>query len=179
MTSSEISNVAMTLQKRYNQNQKYLYDMKKWILELKPQISEQSFITRLDKEYKDLTDIEDGDLARATKYLKQTENAIQEIISDYNIWVNQNNNNSQSNSSNQNNNVEVTTRNRSSNLSVFGQNNMTLTFDGKLKKTEHVLSEVITIIPSGKQVKVISGPNGGVYKVSYNGKIGFINELYF
>lgn len=108
MSSSEISNVAMTLQKRYNQNQKYLYDMKKWILELKPQISEQSFLTRLDKEYKDLTDLEDGDLARATKYLKQTENAIQEIISDYNIWVNQNNNKSQSNSSNnQNNNVEV------------------------------------------------------------------------
>jgi tetratricopeptide (TPR) repeat protein len=102
-----MSNVAMTLQKRYNQNQKFLYDMKKWILELKPQISEQSFITRLDKEYKDLTDIEDGDLARATKYLKQTENAIQEIISDYNIWVNQNNNNQSTSSNNQNNDVEV------------------------------------------------------------------------
>lgn len=97
MSSSEISNVAMTLQKRYNQNQKYLYDMKKWILELKPQISEQSFIARLDKEYKDLTDIEDGDLARATKYLKQTENAIQEIISDYNVWVNNQNTTSRSN----------------------------------------------------------------------------------
>lgn len=64
-------------------------------------------------------------------------------------------------------------------FSVFGQNNMTLKSDGKLKKTEHVLSEVITIIPAGKQVKVISGPNSGVYKVSYNGKIGFINEIYF
>ena len=63
-------------------------------------------------------------------------------------------------------------------LSAFGQNNMSLKIDGKLKKTEHVLSEVITIIPAGKQVKVISGPNGGIYKVSYNDKIGFINEIY-
>jgi len=97
ISSSEISNVAMTLQKRYNANQKYLYNMKKWILELKPQISEETFLTRLDKEYKDLTKIEDGDLARATKYLNQTENAIREIISDYNIWVNKQNTSSTSN----------------------------------------------------------------------------------
>lgn len=103
MSYDELSNVAMTLQKRYDANQKYLYDMKKWILELKPQISEQSFITRLDKEYKDLTDIEDGDLARATKYLKQTENAIREIISDYNIWVNKQNSKSETTSSSSNN----------------------------------------------------------------------------
>ena len=97
MSSSEISNVAMTLQKRYDANQKYLYNMKKWILELKPQISEESFLTRLDKEYNDLTKIEDGDLARATKYLNQTENAIREIISDYNVWVNKQNTASSSN----------------------------------------------------------------------------------
>lgn len=101
----EMSSVAMTLQKRYNENQKYLYDMKKWILELKPQIQEQSFLTRLDSEYKDLTDIEDGDLARSTKYLNQTENAIREIISDYNIWVNQQSSQNQpSTNSNQKNN---------------------------------------------------------------------------
>lgn len=108
MSSSEISNVAMTLQKRYDANQKYLYNMKKWILELKPQISEPSFLTRLDKEYNDLTKIEDGDLARATKYLNQTENAIREIISDYNIWVNKQNASNTSNStSNKNSNSSV------------------------------------------------------------------------
>lgn len=100
----ELSVVAMTLQKRYEANQKYLYDLKKWILELKPQISEQQFLNRLDKEYKDLTDIEDGDLARASKYLQQTENAVREIISDYNVWVNQQNTQKQSSTnSNQNN----------------------------------------------------------------------------
>ena len=107
MSYSELSNVAMTLQKRYNENQKYLYAMKNWILELKPQIKEQKFVYRLNGEYSVLTSMEDDDLARATKALKQRENSIREVISDYNIWVNQNNNNSQSNSANQNNNVEV------------------------------------------------------------------------
>lgn len=101
----ELAVAAMSLQKRYEANQQYLYDLKKWILELKPQIVEQQFLKRLDKEYKDLTDIEDGDLARATKYLKQTENAVREIISDYNVWVNQQNSQSQTSSNyNQNNN---------------------------------------------------------------------------
>mgnify|MGYP003675074956 CR=1 FL=1 len=92
LSSSEILIVPLTLQKQYNQNQKYLYDMKKWILELKPQISQEYALSRLNGEYQVLTSMEDEDLGRATKYLKQAENSIQEIISDYNIWVNQNNN---------------------------------------------------------------------------------------
>lgn len=91
LSSSEISSVAMTLQKRYNQNQKYLYDMKKWVLELKPQIKEQKFIDRLNGEYSVLTSMEDDDLARATKALNQRENSIREVISEYNTWVNQQN----------------------------------------------------------------------------------------
>lgn len=94
MSSSEISNVAMTLQKRYNANQKYLYDMKKWILELKPQIKEQKFINRLNGEYSVLTSMEDDDLGRATKALKQRENSIREVISEYNTWINTQNNKS-------------------------------------------------------------------------------------
>ena len=91
---SEISNVAMTLQKRYNANQKYLYNMKKWILELKPQIKEQKFINRLNGEYSVLTSMEDDDLGRATKALKQRENSIREVISEYNTWINTQNNKS-------------------------------------------------------------------------------------
>ena len=91
LTFEEISRVPREMKNRYNQNQKYLYELKKWILELKPQIKEQSFLTRFDKEYDDLTKIEDGDLARATTYLKQTENAIREIISDYNTWIKKSN----------------------------------------------------------------------------------------
>lgn len=84
---NEMMVVPMALQKKYNENQKYLYSLKSWILELKPQVKEQSFVTRLNNEYEDLTDIEDGDLARATTFLKQTENAIREIISDYNVFI--------------------------------------------------------------------------------------------
>lgn len=91
LSSNEISSVSMTLQKRYIQNQKYLYDMKKWILELKPQIKEQKFIDRLNGEYSVLTSMEDDDLARATKTLKQRENSIREVLSEYNTWVNQKN----------------------------------------------------------------------------------------
>jgi tetratricopeptide (TPR) repeat protein len=93
LSYSEMSRVATTLQKRYNQNQKYLYDMKKWILELKPQIKEQKFINRLNGEYSVLTSMEDDDLARATKILKQRENSIREVISEYNTWINTQNNN--------------------------------------------------------------------------------------
>jgi tetratricopeptide (TPR) repeat protein len=92
LSYSEISRVATTLQKRYNQNQKYLYDMKKWILELKPQIKEQKFINRLNGEYSVLTSMEDDDLGRATKALKQRENSIREVISEYNTWINTENN---------------------------------------------------------------------------------------
>lgn len=91
MSYSELSSVAMTLQKRYNENQKYLYALKNWILELKPQIKEQKFIGRLDGEYSVLSSMEDDDLARATKALKQRENSIREVISEYNTWVNQQN----------------------------------------------------------------------------------------
>lgn len=63
-------------------------------------------------------------------------------------------------------------------LLSFGQYNMTLGMDGKLKKTDDVLSNVITIISAGSQVRIISGPISGVYYVDYNGIKGYINELY-
>jgi tetratricopeptide (TPR) repeat protein len=108
MSFDELSRVSMTLRKRYDANQKYLYNLKKWILDLKTQIRNEDFLTRLNNEYNDLINIEDEDLAKYKKYLKKTENAMREIISDYNVWINQQNNINQSNSSNnQNNDVNV------------------------------------------------------------------------
>lgn len=100
LSTEEIMSVPMALQRKYEENQQYLYDLKKWILELKSQIQEQKFIERLDREYSVLTSMEDGDLGRATTALKQRENSIREIISEYNIWVNKHNSTNQ-NSSNQ------------------------------------------------------------------------------
>jgi tetratricopeptide (TPR) repeat protein len=91
LSFEELSRVPMALQKRYNENQEYLYALKKYILDLKPQIKEPEFVNRLNREYSILTAMEDDDLARATKALKQRENSIREIISEYNTRVNQQN----------------------------------------------------------------------------------------
>lgn len=91
MTRSEIMSVPMALQAKYNENQKYLYHLKKWILELKTSIKEESFVGRLNGEYSVLTSLEDDDLARATKVLNQREMVINEIISEYNLFVSEQN----------------------------------------------------------------------------------------
>jgi tetratricopeptide (TPR) repeat protein len=103
MTLSEMMVVPQNLSNKYNENQKYLYSLKNWILELKPQVTEQSFLDRFNAEYNDLVKIEDKDLSKATKYLQQTENAIKEIISDYNIWIKQQNSTQNSTQNNQEN----------------------------------------------------------------------------
>lgn len=62
---------------------------------------------------------------------------------------------------------------------TYGQELRTLGMEGKLKKTNHVLADVITVIPKGKQVKIISGPVNGIYSVEYNGTQGYLNEMAF
>ncbi|MEZ4793471.1 MAG: tetratricopeptide repeat protein [Gelidibacter sp.] len=104
LSYDELSVAAMSLQKKYEANQKYLYELKNWILELKTQIQEKDFIGRLDGEYSVLTSMEDDDLARATKALKQRENSIREIVSEYNVWVNKNNSKNQNSSNDSQNN---------------------------------------------------------------------------
>jgi tetratricopeptide (TPR) repeat protein len=90
-TLDEILSVPMALQARYNENQKYLYHLKKRILELKTSITEEPFVGRLNGEYSVLTSMEDDDLARATKVLNQREIGINEIITEYNLFVSKHN----------------------------------------------------------------------------------------
>ena len=54
----------------------------------------------------------------------------------------------------------------------------TLKSEGKLRESDSPLSDVISIIPAGAKVKVLSS-SGGYYKIEYNGKTGYISELYF
>ena len=63
MTLSEMMVVPQNLSNKYDENQKYLYSLKNWILELKPQISDLNFLTRLNNEYRDLESIENKDLS--------------------------------------------------------------------------------------------------------------------
>lgn len=91
MTRSEIMSVPMALQAKYNENQKYLYHLKKLVLELKTSIKEEPFLGRLNEEYGFLIFMEDKDLARATKSLNQSEIDINEIITEYNLFVSEQN----------------------------------------------------------------------------------------
>jgi len=59
------------------------------------------------------------------------------------------------------------------------KNKVSLKMDGKLKKTEHVLSDVILVVPKGSTVQVLKKSRVGVYKVKYRNYIGFMNDLYF
>lgn len=88
LSYDEILSVPLALQRRYNQNQRYLYEMKRWILDLKGAIREKSYIDRLNAKYRALKSLEDKDLARATKLLKKTEIDIREIISEYKNHLN-------------------------------------------------------------------------------------------
>ena len=54
----------------------------------------------------------------------------------------------------------------------------TLTTDGKLRVSDSPLSNVIKIIPKGISVKVIENKDS-YWKVIYNGKTGYLNEMYF
>ena len=195
MSLSEISNVSMTLQKRYNANQKYLYNMKKWILELKPQIKEKKFINRLNGEYSVLTSMEDDDLGRAAKALKQRENSIREIISEYNTWINIQNNDKtrtteSTQSSNEQNNIEVSNSvgdyfivSASGTLSGFPNiHPYTKTFIGTqivplfspiLEKPDMFNSKQIGKALNSS-VRIIEKYNNGYYKVNSEGVEGYL-----
>jgi hypothetical protein len=161
LSYDELLSIPMALQKRYNQNQEYLYALKRWILELKPQITEQKFINRLNGEYSVLTSMEEDDLARATTALKQRENGIREIISDYNTLIVAKRNASNSNHNSENNDTQRTT----------------MKMDGKLRSSDSPIASVIDFISVGESVRIIE-KKGSYWKVFYNGKSGYLNEMY-
>lgn len=97
LTSSEIMAVPLALQARYDENQKYLYALKKWILDLKTSITFEPFLGRLNGEYEVLSSMEDDDLARATKQLNKRKNSIEEIISEYKLYISKQNSENSSN----------------------------------------------------------------------------------
>ncbi|MCB0749394.1 MAG: trypsin-like peptidase domain-containing protein, partial [Ignavibacteriae bacterium] len=60
----------------------------------------------------------------------------------------------------------------------YSSETKTLKSDGKFRKTDSPLSDVIKIIPAGTRVKIISLV-GGYYKAEHGGQIGYLSELYF
>ncbi|MBG6110976.1 tetratricopeptide (TPR) repeat protein [Flavobacterium sp. CG_9.10] len=87
MTSSEIMSVPLALKAKYDENQKYLYDLMNWVIELKEKINEKKYLERLEGEYSVLKSMRKDDLARATDILKDRELSIKELISEYNNFI--------------------------------------------------------------------------------------------
>ena len=56
---------------------------------------------------------------------------------------------------------------------------VSLKFEGKLKKSESVFSDIITLIPALSKIKIIKKINEDIYYVFYESKFGYINQLYF
>lgn len=55
---------------------------------------------------------------------------------------------------------------------------MTLKSEAEMRESDSPLSKRIYSLPAGTQIKTLS-LNGGYYKVEHNGKIGYINEMFF
>lgn len=51
--------------------------------------------------------------------------------------------------------------------------------EAKMRKLDSPVSNTIYTLPTGTQVNILGITTSGYYKVEYNGKIGYINEMYF
>lgn len=65
--------------------------------------------------------------------------------------------------------------NSSSNTTIATK---TLKSEAKMRESDSPVSNIIYTLPAGTQVKTLA-LIGGYYKVEYNGKIGYINEIFF
>ena len=86
-SNSELMALPLMLKQKYDENQKYIHSLKSWILDLKSQINEKSFVEKLDIQYNYLVGYEDKDLARLTESIQDRELDIKKIVSDYNSYV--------------------------------------------------------------------------------------------
>lgn len=87
LSYEELSYVANQKRSQYNQNQNYLYSLKENIRGYNSQIRVEEFNIRLQYFYDKLVEIEDEDLARYSNYLRQIEDAVKEVVNDYNNYV--------------------------------------------------------------------------------------------
>jgi hypothetical protein len=51
--------------------------------------------------------------------------------------------------------------------------------EAKMRKLDSPVSNTIYTLPTGTQVNILGLTTSGYYKVEYNGKIGYINEMFF
>ncbi|MCC9061446.1 S1C family serine protease [Flavobacterium piscisymbiosum] len=51
--------------------------------------------------------------------------------------------------------------------------------EAKMRESDNPLSKLITVIPAGTSIKILSFSISGYYKAEYKGQIGYLNEIYF
>ncbi len=51
--------------------------------------------------------------------------------------------------------------------------------EAKMRKLDSPISNTIYTLPTGTQLNILGLTTSGYYKVEYNGKVGYINEMYF
>lgn len=71
------------MEKRHQENLKYLHDLQNWILELKPTIQSTYYVEELRKIYSSLGELEKYDLAREYETILKEENRINDLLSRY------------------------------------------------------------------------------------------------
>lgn len=87
LSLDEVMYVAKQKRSQYDENQKYLYALKDWIRDISSKIDVSHFYNLLQNEYNDLVQIENQDLAIYSKYLRETEDNVKEIVEDYNNYL--------------------------------------------------------------------------------------------
>ncbi|AOW11014.1 SH3 domain-containing protein [Flavobacterium gilvum] len=51
--------------------------------------------------------------------------------------------------------------------------------EAKMRESDSPFAKILYVLPAGKQVNIKGKTSSDYYKVEYNGKIGYINEVYF
>lgn len=141
-------------QERDEKNSEYLYDLINWILELKPLIKEQKFINRLNGEYSVLKSMERDDLSKETTQLKQRESSIRQVVSEYNIWLNE--------------------QKTYSGYHSF-DNPM---FEVTMYSRPSVISSEVYKCPKDSRIKIIKKTDELFYEVEINGFRGYITKSF-
>jgi len=167
MSFSELATVAQYKRAAYDRNQEYLYNLKKWILDLKSEITEDRFISRLDGQYSVLTSLEDDDLANATNVLKKREMEIREIISDYNLYIKNFNNNQQKTTYKSRDNTSI-------NISELNNRAYKLIQDGQYEEASKLTNRAISIEPDNEQSRFL---NGLIHLYGFNNYIKAVAEF--
>lgn len=96
------SYVPLELAKRHENNRKRIKSLKKWILEVKPQMINQEYINRLDLLYDLLEEVENKNLTQDTQIVEEAEKTASGIVSKYNTWLTQEREKERENNSSQN-----------------------------------------------------------------------------